>query len=346
MTQQKHNSLFFLQEHKGKKPMHGGVGNTDIEQILLSKGFQPILFPWQESFSIKAKISRFTFLLKLFLKIPVNAIIVFQFPLYAKMNKLFLHWANRKKLSVICLIADIDGLKSGNNKLLNQEKKELSGFRYFIVHNNAMQQWIDQFITYEKIASLEFFDFLATPFKGDRKKSFELVFAGNLSKSLFLENLDLLMNNSTQLVVNIYGEGMTKNMQVQKMIRYKGVVEPALLPAVIEGSFGLVWDGDGSFGTNDRLAHYMPYISHHKLSLYILSGLPIIVYAKAGSAELIERYGIGITINSLAEIQEMLDNLSEESYQQMRKNMQPLAQKIMAGGCLSEALEIMLKEIN
>ena len=135
-------------------------------------------------------------------------------------------------------------------------------------------------------------------------------------------------------------------MQRQQTIRYKGIVEPALLPCTIDGSFGLVWDGDGSFDLQDSFANYMQYISHHKLSLYILSGLPIIVYAKAGSAELIEKYNIGITINSLGEIKEKLDAVSEKSYLQMQENLRPLAQKIMSGRCLSEAISTILSEIN
>jgi hypothetical protein len=289
MMQQTHTSLFFIQEHKGRKPMHGGVGNTDIESILLTRGFQPILFPYQESFSIKAKIFRFAHLFRLLLSIPSNAIIIFQFPLYARMNKFFLKWAGlKKKLTVICLIADIDGLKSGNNELLKIEKARLLDFRYFIIHNNAMQLWLNEFIPDARTARIEFFDFLAEAFKGKRKKSFEIAFAGNLSKSMFLEKLDHLVGNSKEIIVNVYGEGVTAEMQRQQTIRYKGIFEPTLLPSIIDGSFGLVWDGDGSFGRNDNLFHYMQYISHHKLSLYILSGLPIIVYAKAGSAELVK----------------------------------------------------------
>ena len=93
MAQQTHTSLFFIQEHKGRTPMHGGVGNTDIESILLTKGFQPVLFPYHESFSIKAKIFRLIHLFRLLLSVPSNAIVIFQFPLYARMNKFFLKWA-------------------------------------------------------------------------------------------------------------------------------------------------------------------------------------------------------------------------------------------------------------
>jgi len=165
--QQTHTSLFFMQEHNGRKPMHGGVGNTDIESILLTRGFQPILFPYQESFSIKAKIFRFVHLFRLLLSIPSNAIIIFQFPLYARMNKFFLKWAGlKKKLTVICLIADIDGLKSGNNELLKIEKARLLDFRYFIIHNIAMQLWLNEFIPDARTARIEFFDFLAEAFKG------------------------------------------------------------------------------------------------------------------------------------------------------------------------------------
>ena len=347
MAQQTHTSLFFIQEHKGRTPMHGGVGNTDIESILLTKGFQPILFPYHESFSIKAKIFRLIHLFRLLLSVPSNAIVIFQFPLYARMNKFFLKWAGlKKKLTVICLIADIDGLKSNNPELLKTERTALLDFRFFIIHNNTMQHWLKEFIPDAKTARIEFFDFLAESFKGERKKSFEIAFAGNLSKSMFLEKLDQLVGNSNQIIMNVYGEGVTAEMQRQQTIRYKGIVEPALLPCTIDGSFGLVWDGDGSFDLQDSFANYMQYISHHKLSLYILSGLPIIVYAKAGSAELIEKYNIGITINSLGEIKEKLDAVSEKSYLQMQENLRPLAQKIMSGRCLSEAISTILSEIN
>ena len=89
----------------------------------------------------------------------------------------------------------------------------------------------------------------------------------------------------------------------------------------------------------------MQYISHHKLSLYILSGLPLIVPAIAGSAMLVEKYKIGITIRSLYELEDKIKNITDGEYQQMKKNMQPLAEKKSAGGCIKEALQKLMHGI-
>ena len=125
---------------------------------------------------------------------------------------------------------------------------------------------------------------------------------------LFLVCLRFIMEPTTKSM-NVYGEGITSRMLSQKITRYKAVVEPALLPATIEGSFGLVWDGDSIYGMNGSLGNYMQYISHHKLSLYILAGLPIIVSCSAGSAPLVKRYKIGFCVSSLLEINNKINRM-------------------------------------
>jgi hypothetical protein len=153
---------------------------------------------------------------------------------------------------------------------------------------------------------------------------------------MFLEKLSLM--KSRQLRFQLYGAGVTKKMLNQDEVLYNGVFAPYALPAQLEGSFGLVWDGDSIEGPGGSFGNYMQYISHHKLSLYILSGLPLIVPSFAGSASLVEKYNIGFTINNLDEIAHKIEELQEMDYQQMVRNMQPLALKISSGQCLLEAV--------
>ena len=75
------------------------------------------------------------------------------------------------------------------------------------------------------------------------------------------------------------------------------------------------------------------------------SGLPLIVPAIAGSAVLVEKYKIGIAVKSLYEIEDKIKNITDDEYQQMKKNMQPLAEKISTGGCIKEALRKLMSEI-
>ena len=59
---------------------------------------------------------------------------------------------------------------------------------------------------------------------------------------------------------------------------------PILFLQNSKGSFGLIWEGDSIEKPSGSLGRYIQYISHHKLSLYILAKLPIIVAASAATA--------------------------------------------------------------
>ena len=256
----------------------------------------------------------------------------------------FLSW--KSGISIICFIGDIDGLKDGSEKKLAKDIRELKRYRYFIVHNDAMQLWLQQHVKKGKLAVLEFFDFLAKPVYKERSLSPDIAFAGNLEKRKFLESLHLLLDKTaSQFRFYLYGPGYNASMAIDKRVCWVGIENPYNLPAKIKGSFGLVWDGDSIEGPGCSLGIYMQYICHHKLSLYILSGLPVIVSVTAGSAPLVEKYKIGITIKSLYEIEGKIKDITYEEYQQMKKNMQPLAEKISTGGCIKEAIANILQLI-
>ena len=347
MATDKEYRKYFIRQYSFAEYKHGGVGYTDAETILEKEGFRPISFPCHNQFSVRAKLIRLFFLLKVSLFTRGPAIVVFIFPAYAGMVKLLLRLLSWKPgVCIICFIGDIDGIKDGNKEKLVTEIKELQRYRYFIVHNYSMRQWLQLHVKESNCAVLEFFDFLATPINKTRSLSADIVFAGNLEKRKFLESLHLVLDkSSSKIQFNLYGPGYTASMAMQKGVFWFGIEKPYNLPAKIIGSFGLVWDGDSIEEPGGSLGNYMQYISHHKLSLYILSGLPVIVSATAGSAPLVEKYKIGITIKSLYEIESKINGITNEEYQQMKKNMQPLAEKISTGGCIKEALQKLMPDI-
>jgi len=339
-------NTLFLRQYSFEDFFHGGVGYADAEKIMEKSGFRPIEFPHHHNFSLRSKFSRFIYFLKTWGAIKNDDTIVFIFPVFAKMHRLLLRFLSLKKgIRFICCVWDIDGIKDGNTDLLEKEINELKRYRYFIVHNEAMKQWLKGQVEAQEILCIEFFDFLTEPSKNNRKKTKQVAFAGYLAKSTFLESLYLLKEKSPGLIFNLYGPGCTDKMSSQDNVHYKGIVEPYKLPGSIEGSFGLVWDGDSIEGAGGSLGEYMRYISHHKLSLYILSGLPLIVPAMAASAPMVLKYKIGVAINSLYEIDTAIEKISEDDYGQMQENMKPLAEKISNGKCLSDAIQKLMNSM-
>lgn len=331
---------YFIRQYSFLEYMHGGIGFVDVETILLKEGYQPIEFPYHDQFSMKAKFKRLFFLVKTVFSVQGPAVVVFICPVYATLVNVLLRLLSWKPgVRLICFIGDIDGIKDGNKKELKADIKQFQRYHHFIVHNAAMQQWLQQHVPGRNIAVINFFDFLAKPYDGNRTLSGDIVFAGNLGKSIFLERLGELTSSGPGLHFYLYGPGCTELMHSQKNATWMGIEKPYDLPAKLKGSFGLLWDGDSIGEPGGSLGDYMQYISHHKLSLYILSGLPLIVPEIAGSTVLVEKYKIGISVKSLYEIGDRINSITDDEYQQMKKNMQPLAEKISAGGCIKEALQ-------
>jgi len=335
-AKQKKPDNYFIQEYlQTAEVYHGGVGNKDIERILLKHKFQPIQVPHHFDFSITAKVSRLAFILKTIRSLPVNAVVVFQWPLYAILNKILvkLILKFRKDIRIICILADINGLKDGDEKLLSSEIEFFKSLNFFVAHNNSMKAWLQQFNSKAKISVLDFFDFLVDPPNKHYQKNGSIAFAGFLDKSRFIASLDKIDN----LQFHLYGP-TTMPVKTTNCVHYYGVLSNEQLLQDLHGSFGLVWDGDSTEGLSGVFGEYNKYICPHKLSLYTVAGLPAIAHHSSGAASIIHKYRIGFTVSSIFEIKEKINQLTEDEYQEMRRNCAFPANRITSGNCLMKAL--------
>lgn len=329
---------YFIKQYSFEQYKHGGIGYSDIETILERNQYIPIEFPQQNSSGPIAKTRRLIFLLRSLQTLPAGAEIVFLFPAYAKIIQYFIHrLSKRKNLKLICIIGDIDGIKDDDILALKQEIKELKKFSHFIVHNKGMADWLTQQLGDVYYSTLNFFDFLTSPAIIKRAKSYEISFAGNLDKSSFVHALHTIASKQPALHFHLYGPGETA-VAPNDQISYHGVHPAYQMPSLIKGSFGLIWDGPNALQMEGSFATYMPYMTHHKLSLYILAGIPVIAAGISASGELVNRYQIGITINSLNDLQAAIDGITPAQYETMVNNMRPLAQAISEGKNLLSAL--------
>jgi len=332
-------SAYFLQVNDGDVPLHGGVGYFDADRTMKNAGLTPVSFPNQRIWYPLLKLKQLFRLISSIKNIQGQSIFFFQFPLYHRFGKWLIRSLTRSKnIRPVCLLMDIEGMRDNDEETLQKEINELRQYHFFIVHNNRMQNWLQTIHPGAESAMLEFFDFLTQPFQGKRRKSFSLAWAGHLDKAAFVKNLHSI-KNSPNVLFDIYGPGDATTILGQPNVSYKGTVYPYQLPAAFTASFGLVWDGESIEKPEGSTGKYLEYNSPHKLSLYIVSGLPVIAPQNTAAGDLVSKYKIGFCISSLYELEQHINNLTEEEYGAMIDRMRPLAQRISNGECLQSAIQ-------
>lgn len=234
-----------------------------------------------------------------------------------------------KKNKSVCIIHDIEGIRSKNAVILKKEIKALKKFDYIISHNSRMtDELVKMNLDEKKIYNLEVFDYLLEKKElVTKQKTSDLCFAGNLIKSPFIYKFDEKFKNINIDIFGInYDEAKNKNS-----FNYKGAFPPDVIHEELTGKYGLIWDGDSLDTCNGNMGEYMRYNNPHKLSLYIAAGIPVVTWREAAIAEFVEKNNIGITVNSLYDLEEYFDNLKDEDYDLQVKNTLKIREKVING---------------
>ena len=245
-----------------------------------------------------------------------------------------------KGFKTIYLIHDVDSLRDAyeddkkNGKtidILNQQDVIIS-------HNVHMTKELRRRGLKTDVVELEIFDYyvdigtLNNSFRKNHDRQ-SVVFAGNLSpnKTGFLYKLD--DSDSLGYEINVYGR---KEIDFTKL-NYIGCFPPEALPEKLEGSYGLIWEGN-DFSYNVTTHPYIMYNNPHKASLYVVSGLPIIIWSKAALADLVQSEGIGVVIDSVDEIEEKISKITPEVYNEMMLNLKRFSNSIVSGQHVHDAI--------
>ena len=239
---------------------------------------------------------------------------------------------------LIFFVHDLEYLRFKNTKNeLQYEINFLNRASIIVSHNSCMTRRLQQDGVTIPIIELQLFDYLLkTPVpKCSCKLGSRIVFAGNLAKSDFLKDIAM---QDLNVEFTLYGSGFDKNLIKWSNINYSGSFSPDEVPYKLEGSFGLIWDGDSTSTCEGQTGEYMRYNNPHKLSLYIVAGLPVIAWRKAAIAQFVKLYNIGIVVDSLEDISTEINKINIEEYNLMRNNIKSLQKKIASGFFTKSAL--------
>lgn len=330
--------------HAGTKAME------DCEKVLINEGCKRLAIRrYSNKIKIIEKIQN-EIAYGIFFKIGKGDILILQHPLY--IGSRYLKWIKIlkwiKKIHVVTIIHDLESLR-GLIPAYKELFQEIDGLMEevsdaIIVHNKRMGDYLvnKKNIDRDKIVELQVFDYLCFNALGQELKKHDrnhIAIAGNFApeKAGYIYRLSELSEN---ISYNLYGINFQEERVQKGNINYFGVFPPDILPSELKGDYGLVWDGDTIDNCGGNTGNYMRYNNPHKVSLYLASDLPVIIWEKAALADFICENGIGIVIGSLEELPEKLENISEEEYQCMKNNIHEIAYKVRNGEYIRRAYNL------
>jgi eps6N len=256
----------------------------------------------------------------------------------------------RRGVQVYFIIHDLEALRYANLDTVPlkhkirvhlQESSLLKVADGVIAHNPIMKSvLVEKGLPKHKLVSLEIFDYLIPNYqeKDGLSKDQPIIVAGNLAQ----EKAGYLYQLPARPAYNLYGVGFDESRALENEA-YFGSFLPDELPAALEGGFGLVWDGDSAETCSGVFGEYLRYNNSHKASLYLASGFPLVVWKQSALSHFVLEKNCGVAVESLHDLKNTIENLSDADYQELVANAKNIGKKIRDGFYLTSALKKLTK---
>ena len=322
-----------------------GAGNkakTDIERIMQDAGFRNVgLKQTQYTQPIAAFATTLAGVLKAPFGLHGGDVLVLQYPL-KKYFAFVCRMAHLRGAKVIAVIHDL-GCFRRKKLTVKQEIGRLANADYIIAHNASMKRFLEQQGCRVPVGTLEIFDYLsAAPVpQGDTsaRQGYGVFYAGGLNyrKNRFLYDVGPYIRNYT---FYLYGNGFdVEKAKGQEHLKYLGFCPSDRLIETAQGHFGLVWDGASLDGCTGNWGEYLKYNNPHKTSLYLRAGRPVILWSQAAMAPFIRENGAGLCIDSLKDLDHILQELTDDDYRRMSRQAKAIGQRLAQGYYIRRALQ-------
>ena len=333
----------------------GNKARNDVEEIVKQEGFSPLLLTvedWYKMSTIKAQQHKAQALSQAFSRLKSGDQLLIQFPMlhHSFFTTYLVKRLQARGVKVYFIIHDLEVLRYVNLETVPlkhkirvqlQESSLLKFADSLIAHNPIMKSFlVNKGISEQKIVSLGIFDYLIPDFqeKEELSKDQPIIVAGNLAQ----EKAGYLYKLPAKPAYNLYGVGFDKSRALENEA-YFGSFLPDELPAALEGGFGLVWDGDSAETCSGVFGEYLRYNNSHKASLYLASGFPLVVWKQSALSHFVLEKNCGIAVESLHDLKNTIENLSDADYQELVANAKKIGKKIRDGFYITSALKQLTK---
>lgn len=320
--------MAYFWESKSVDDLRGGAkAKLDVYRILSENGF---ISSNLRAFEKVPQINRILELLRL-LALPRTTDVVFQFPNYNSFNKLASFLVSLRH-RVFFVVHDVDSIRDVPR---HQSSSILKRSHGCIVSGNLWRTAEIQALDL-RVQSLECWDYLTSvQAPGDWNPAGKALYAGSLSA----DKAAWLYDKRRQLPLYLAGVNYDSSRKLDADVFLGSFSSDApSFPADV--SWGVVWDGDSPFELAGKAGHYQWFNQPHKFSMYLAMGLPIICNKAAAMAQVVEKYGVGVSVDSLDDVPAAIAAVQQDpvAADQMRSNVLALRARIVAGDFLRSAL--------
>lgn len=277
-------------------------------------------------------------------EIKDDTIVLMQHPFHHKQltrDKTLRRLKKEKHVKYISIVHDVEELRAFRyNEYYKKEFETMIELAdVIVVHNNKMYNWfVENGVEEYKLINLEIFDYIQNTDKNKQINfSKSITVAGNLdtTKCQYISQLGKIEG----VKINLYGPNFDENMKQFSNITYYGSYPVDEIPQRLNEGFGLVWDGESISGCLGLSGQYLKYNNPHKLSLYLSSGLPVIIWKEAAEADFVEKYKVGICVESLYELDDVMKRITKDDYESMLNNVELLRNKLVNGYFSKKAIK-------
>ena len=314
----------------------GLKARVDVLNALKQEGYETIYFP---KFSSIGKVVEFW--KKLSETVRKGDHIVIEYPVWHK-RRLYVvkAFAKLKGVEFYGIIHDIASIR-----FMISPKRDIVSLKLFdglVSHNPTLTKWLFKNGYRKKIVDLQVFDYLLdekTPCNNSvPEKPYKVLYAGNLSfaKAAYIYNPVLTQFKNFRL--HVFGQYLEEDKFKDAGVVYEGTFNPDTPVFDAAYQFGLIWEGNSIETCDGEFGNYIRYNDPHKFSLYLSVGLPVIVWKEAAIAPFVIENNIGLVIESLADLNSKLEDLSAEQYHTYAQNLQKITPKVRSGHFIKTAM--------
>lgn len=256
--------------------------------------------------------------------------VYYQFPTYngVRFENFFVDHMIIRGINMVALVHDIEFLRFPTNNTLN-EIDYLNKFNIVIVHNQHMANVLHENGVVSQMVNLNMFDYHINTVLADRDSvEKQVIVAGSLNKALYLKDW--------QYDLPIVAYGIQPEFSFSPLVDYRGSLSPDEIVQKLPSGFGLSWDTNTSSYENSE--DYSKYNNPHKASLYLSSGLPIVVKKGTAIASIVTTYNLGLVIDSLDNLEDALQNITHDELLDLMVQVNHFRKLLMSGYFTKKAI--------